>query len=136
MLTMRLAPQFRSLLRQSSQFANYNFREYARRRTKDAFRENHGLADEQQARDLIQKGQKELQVLKVWISPEVGMWMEETHVHRWRVVADGILQRQTVVSQFFQMDRLVVEGGKTVRTRPYSRAVDDLEMTKAIDSRV
>jgi hypothetical protein len=24
------------------------------------------------------------------------------------------IQRQTVVSQFFQMDRLVVEGGKTV----------------------
>ena len=23
-------------------------------------------------------------------------------------------QRQTVISQFFQMDRLVVEGGKTV----------------------
>ena len=27
----------------------------------------------------------------------------------------GILQRQTVVSQFFQLDRLVVEGQKTVR---------------------
>ena len=24
------------------------------------------------------------------------------------------MQRQTVVSQFFQLDRLVVEGGKTV----------------------
>ena len=28
--------------------------------------------------------------------------------------ADSFLQRQTVVSQFFQLDRLVVEGGKTV----------------------
>ena len=27
--------------------------------------------------------------------------------------ADVSLQRQTVVSQFFQLDRLVVEGGKT-----------------------
>lgn len=25
----------------------------------------------------------------------------------------GLQQRQTVVSQFFQLDRLVVEGGKT-----------------------
>lgn len=28
---------------------------------------------------------------------------------------DGYMQRQTVVSQFFQLDRLVVEGGKTGR---------------------
>ena len=27
--------------------------------------------------------------------------------------ADNTVQRQTVVSQFFQLDRLVVEGGKT-----------------------
>lgn len=30
----------------------------------------------------------------------------------------NIPQRQTVVSQFFQLDRLVVEGGKTVRDHP------------------
>lgn len=31
-----------------------------------------------------------------------------------RIKADvGLQQRQTVVSQFFQLDRLVVEGGKT-----------------------
>lgn len=27
--------------------------------------------------------------------------------------ADRYLQRQTIVSQFYQLDRLVVEGGKT-----------------------
>ncbi|KAF2146388.1 uncharacterized protein K452DRAFT_243173 [Aplosporella prunicola CBS 121167] len=76
---------YRSLLRQSRQFAAYNFREYALRRTKDAFRDNQHLNDEHAIQEAIQKGQKELQVLK----------------------------RQTVVSQFFQLDRLVVEGGKT-----------------------
>ncbi|KAF2488870.1 hypothetical protein BU16DRAFT_531916 [Lophium mytilinum] len=76
---------YRSLLRQSRQFAAYNFREYAKRRTRDAFREHKGDAGERQIQELMQKGLKELQMLK----------------------------RQTVISQFYQLDRLVVEGGKT-----------------------
>ncbi|KAK5109537.1 hypothetical protein LTR62_006888 [Meristemomyces frigidus] len=75
---------YRSLHRQACQFANYNFREYAKRRTRDAFREARGESDERRVQELVQKGLKELQILK----------------------------RQTVVSQFFQLDRLVVEGGK------------------------
>lgn len=63
---------FRSLLRQSSQFANYNFREYATRRTKDAFRENKDVEDQRRIQELVQKGLKELQVLKVcFIRPGV-----------------------------------------------------------------
>ncbi|GAB7336994.1 hypothetical protein MBLNU457_g2411t1 [Dothideomycetes sp. NU457] len=76
---------YRSLLRQSREFAAYNFREYAKRRTVDAFREHSTVTDERRIQELMQKGLKELQMLK----------------------------RQTVVSQFFQLDRLVVEGGKT-----------------------
>ncbi|KAK4495254.1 hypothetical protein PRZ48_013583 [Zasmidium cellare] len=76
---------YRSLLRQGRQFAAYNFREYAKRRTRDAFREHSTETDGRRVQELVQKGLKELQVLK----------------------------RQTVVSQFFQLDRLVVEGGKT-----------------------
>ncbi|KAE9980100.1 hypothetical protein EG328_000465 [Venturia inaequalis] len=76
---------YRSLLRTSSQFAAYNFREYAQRRTKDAFREHRGVRDEGKLSGLLEEADRELQVLK----------------------------RQTVISQFFQMDRLVVEGGKT-----------------------
>ena len=75
---------YRSLLRQSAQFANYNFRMYARRRTIDAFREAKNEGDERSLQELVQKGLKELQIMK----------------------------RQTVVSQFYQLDRLVVEGGR------------------------
>ncbi|KAL8705939.1 MAG: hypothetical protein Q9201_000994 [Fulgogasparrea decipioides] len=57
--------QFRSLLRQSSQFAAYNFREYAKRRTKDAFREHSGETEERRIQDLMQKGLKELQIMKL-----------------------------------------------------------------------
>ncbi|MCJ1331833.1 LYR motif-containing protein 4 [Thelotrema lepadinum] len=57
--------QFRSLLRQSNQFAAYNFREYAKRRTRDAFREHQKEADERKTQDFIQRGLRELQMLKV-----------------------------------------------------------------------
>ncbi|KAI1276324.1 hypothetical protein F5Y07DRAFT_367098 [Xylaria sp. FL0933] len=74
---------YRQLLRTGGDFQAYNFREYAKRRTRDAFRESKDVEDPRQIQDLIQKGLKELQIMK----------------------------RQTIVSQFYQIDRLVVEGG-------------------------
>ncbi|EGD86178.2 LYR motif-containing protein [Trichophyton mentagrophytes] len=76
---------FRSLLRQANQFSAYNFREYARRRTIDAFREHQHETEERKIQELMQKGLANLQMMK----------------------------RQTVISQFYQLDRLVVEGQKT-----------------------
>ncbi|EAS35089.2 iron-sulfur cluster biosynthesis protein Isd11 [Coccidioides immitis RS] len=72
---------FRSLLRQSKQFSNYNFREYALRRTRDAFREHQQETEERKIQELLQKGIQDLRMMK----------------------------RQTVISQFYQLDRLVVE---------------------------
>ncbi|GAB1312170.1 hypothetical protein MFIFM68171_02380 [Madurella fahalii] len=74
---------YRQLLRQGNQFAAYNFREYAKRRTRDAFREHRSVEDPRRIQELLQKGLKDLQMLK----------------------------RQTMISQFYQQDRLVVEGG-------------------------
>ncbi|CAD0099440.1 unnamed protein product [Aureobasidium mustum] len=69
---------YRKLLRQGNQFAAYNFREYAVRRTKDAFRQHMSESDSSKIQELLERGNTELQMLK-----------------------------------FFQLDRLVVEGGKT-----------------------
>ncbi|KAI4145278.1 MAG: hypothetical protein LQ340_006340 [Diploschistes diacapsis] len=55
----------RSLLRTSNQFAAYNFREYAKRRTRDAYREHQKEVDERKIQDLIQRGLRDLQMLKV-----------------------------------------------------------------------
>ncbi|KAK0628165.1 hypothetical protein B0T17DRAFT_521994 [Bombardia bombarda] len=74
---------YRQLLRQGNQFASYNYREYAKRRTRDAFRENKSVDDPRRIQELMQKGLRDLQLLK----------------------------RQTVISQFYEHDRLVVEGG-------------------------
>lgn len=60
---------YRSLLRESKKFANYNFRMYAWRRTRDAFREHQKEADSRQVQELVQKGLKELQVMKVGKQP-------------------------------------------------------------------
>jgi hypothetical protein len=57
--------QYRSLLKQGSQFAAYNFREYARRRTRDAFQEYKNETEEERIQELMLKGKKELQILKV-----------------------------------------------------------------------
>ncbi|KAJ5768068.1 hypothetical protein N7533_000651 [Penicillium manginii] len=56
---------FRSLLRTSSQFSNYNFREYARRKTRDMFRENQNESQERRIQELMQKGLQDLRLLKV-----------------------------------------------------------------------
>ncbi|KAI1994887.1 hypothetical protein LOZ53_001654 [Ophidiomyces ophidiicola] len=56
---------FRSLLRQSKQFSNYNFREYALRRTRDAFRQHRHETEERKIQELLQKGIHDLRMMKV-----------------------------------------------------------------------
>lgn len=56
---------FRSLLRQSSQFSSFNFREYARRRTRDAFREHQNETEARKVQEQIQDGLQNLRMMKV-----------------------------------------------------------------------
>ncbi|CEJ90892.1 hypothetical protein VHEMI06644 [[Torrubiella] hemipterigena] len=76
---------YRQLIRQSNQFTAYNFREYAKRRTRDAFRANMTEQEPRRVQELVQQGLKDLQLLK----------------------------RQTVIGQFYQIDRLVVESASS-----------------------
>ena len=62
---LMISIQYRQLLRQGEQFAAYNFREYAKRRARDSFREHKDVQDERKIQELMQKGLKELQILKV-----------------------------------------------------------------------
>jgi hypothetical protein len=68
-MLMNVMVQYRQLLRQGNQFASYNFREYAKRRTRDAFRENKDVEDPRRIQELVQKGLKDLQMMKVGCSP-------------------------------------------------------------------
>ncbi|KAF3912728.1 hypothetical protein ABW21_db0209437 [Orbilia brochopaga] len=56
---------YRSLLRTSNSFGSYNFREYAKRRTRDAFRANMSESDPRRIQELMQQGLKELSMLRV-----------------------------------------------------------------------
>lgn len=133
---------YRQLMRQSSQFSNYNFREYARRRTRDAFRDNKEVQDERKRQELVQKGLRELSILKVRArnDADVAALLRHPHVPTSLCLLDGhevnnLLQRQTIISQFFQLDRLVVEGGKTVSflTRfPSTRVANEIYRVRKV----
>ena len=55
---------YRNLLRYGKKFSNYNFREYALRRTREDFRLNRGVTDPSKIADLIASGRKELDIVK------------------------------------------------------------------------
>ena len=75
--------QYRSLLRQGAQFSAYSFREYAKRRMRDAFREHKDVQDPRQIQELMQKGLQELQVIKVFLALKyrARFWDEEFAQH-------------------------------------------------------
>ncbi|RKF62560.1 LYR motif-containing protein 4 [Erysiphe neolycopersici] len=64
-LARQARSMYRQLLRQSEKFASYNYREYAKRKTCDSFRENKDIRDPAKIEELIQKGRRELQTMKV-----------------------------------------------------------------------
>ncbi|KAK9762478.1 hypothetical protein K7432_011733 [Basidiobolus ranarum] len=55
---------YRDLLKAGNTFSSYNFREYAIRRTRDAFRANASVTEAEKVQSLIQRGKKELTVIK------------------------------------------------------------------------
>ncbi|KAG7291601.1 hypothetical protein NEMBOFW57_001620 [Staphylotrichum longicolle] len=67
---------YRQLLRQGNQFSAYNFREYAKRRTRDAFRENKGVRTAEGA-GAGAEGLKDLQMLKGKDEPGHGETMRQ-----------------------------------------------------------
>ncbi|KAG6522033.1 hypothetical protein ZIOFF_019167 [Zingiber officinale] len=75
---------FRSLLRTASKFADYNIREYAKRRTIDGFRDNRGLSDPSSVALAFADGKSQFEVVKRQVTvyslyaPKVKSVMEVT----------------------------------------------------------
>ncbi|KAF9179737.1 LYR motif-containing protein 4 [Haplosporangium sp. Z 767] len=76
---------YKSLLHHSSKFAAYNFRDYAVRRTRDAFHAAKSESDPAKIDALIHKAQQQLEVVK----------------------------RQSLISQLYSGQKLVVESPTT-----------------------
>ncbi|CAI9740415.1 Hypothetical predicted protein [Octopus vulgaris] len=77
----RVLTLYKKMLRESQKFQTYNFRMYALRRTKDAFRENISETETSKVEKLIEKAEANLQVL----------------------------QRQTAINHLFSEGKLVIE---------------------------
>ncbi|XP_075273316.1 LYR motif-containing protein 4 [Opisthocomus hoazin] len=59
----RVLRLYRALLRESQRFASYNYRMYAIRRIRDAFRENKNIKDSEKIEELVNKAKANLEVI-------------------------------------------------------------------------
>jgi LYR motif-containing protein 4 len=75
---------YKNLIRESKKFSNFNYRMYALRRVRDAFRENQNLTDQAKVEEVFKYGLKNLDIIK----------------------------RQVVVNQLFKSNNLVIENEK------------------------
>lgn len=55
---------YREMLRVGKSFSSYNYRMYATRRIKDAFKENKNITDPEKIKSLIMKAQDSLEIMK------------------------------------------------------------------------
>ncbi|XP_075561517.1 LYR motif-containing protein 4 isoform X2 [Pelecanus crispus] len=62
---------YRALLRESQRFSGYNYRTYAIRRIRDAFRENKNIKDSEKIEELVNKAKANLEVIHRQVSGEM-----------------------------------------------------------------
>uniref|UniRef100_A0A8C5MD91 Complex 1 LYR protein domain-containing protein n=1 Tax=Leptobrachium leishanense TaxID=445787 RepID=A0A8C5MD91_9ANUR len=55
---------YKTMLRESGRFSSYNYRSYAIRRIKDAFREKKNVHDSHEIQSLVQRAKENLEVIK------------------------------------------------------------------------
>lgn len=79
--TRQILTLYKQLLSKAQKFDNYNFREYAKRRVQDAFKEHKNLKEEDKIVAFFNEGVDNL----------------------------ALLNRQTVISQMYTTEKLVVE---------------------------
>nr|XP_023479848.1 LYR motif-containing protein 4 isoform X1 [Equus caballus] len=71
---------YRAMLRESKHFSAYNYRTYAVRRIRDAFRENKNVKDPVEIQALVNKAKRDLEIIRRQIS-----W------NKWRRIGNGLI---------------------------------------------
>lgn len=79
---------YRAMLRESKQFSAFNYRTYAVRRIRDAFRENKDVEDPVRIQALVSKAKRDLEMIR----------------------------RQVHIGQLYSTDKLVIENQEKPRT--------------------
>ncbi|XP_062953940.1 LYR motif-containing protein 4 isoform X4 [Cynocephalus volans] len=66
---------YRAMLRESKHFSSYNYRTYAVRRIRDAFRENKNVKDPVEIQTLVNKAKRDLEIIRRQLaSPGIKPW--------------------------------------------------------------
>ncbi|KAM8787712.1 LYR motif-containing protein 4 isoform 1-T1 [Rhynchonycteris naso] len=79
---------YRVMLRESKHFSAYNYRTYAIRRIRDAFRENKNVKDPVEIQNLMNKAKRDLEVIR----------------------------RQVHIGQLYSTDKLIIESQEKPKT--------------------
>ncbi|XP_049998121.1 LYR motif-containing protein 4 [Chionomys nivalis] len=79
---------YRAMLRESKHFSAYNYRMYAVRRIRDAFRENKSVKDPVEIQALVNKAKRDLEIIR----------------------------RQVHIGQLYSTDKLIIENQEKPRT--------------------
>ncbi|XP_066124518.1 LYR motif-containing protein 4 isoform X1 [Saccopteryx bilineata] len=79
---------YRAMLRESKHFSAYNYRTYAIRKIRDAFRENKNVKDPVEIQTLMNKAKRDLEVIR----------------------------RQVHIGQLYSTDKLIIESQEKPKT--------------------
>ncbi|KAM5322834.1 LYR motif-containing protein 4 [Glossophaga mutica] len=79
---------YRAMLRESKHFSAYNYRTYAIRRIRDAFRENKNVKDPVEIQTLVNKARRDLEMI----------------------------HRQVHIGQMYATDKLIIENQEKPKT--------------------
>ncbi|XP_006141303.1 LYR motif-containing protein 4 isoform X1 [Tupaia chinensis] len=79
---------YRAMLRESKHFSSYNYRTYAVRRIRDAFRENKNVKDPVEIQALVSKAKRDLEIIR----------------------------RQVYIGQLYSTDKLIIENQEKPKT--------------------
>ncbi|XP_006768752.1 PREDICTED: LYR motif-containing protein 4 isoform X2 [Myotis davidii] len=84
----RVLDLYRAMLRESKQFSAYNYRTYAIRKIRDAFRENKNMKDPVEIQALVNKAKGDLEMIR----------------------------RQVHIGQLYSTDKLIIENQEKPKT--------------------
>ncbi|XP_059544507.1 LYR motif-containing protein 4 isoform X2 [Myotis daubentonii] len=84
----RVLDLYRAMLRESKQFSAYNYRTYAIRKIRDAFRENKNMKDPVEIQALVNKAKRDLEMIR----------------------------RQVHIGQLYSADKLIIENQEKPKT--------------------
>ncbi|XP_010571561.1 PREDICTED: LYR motif-containing protein 4 isoform X1 [Haliaeetus leucocephalus] len=115
---------YRALLRESQRFGGYNYRTYAIRRIRDAFRENKNIKDSEKIEELVNKAKVNLEVIhrqaecpSLWLH-DILRCQKTDSLLSYDIpifsilvrLVDQIMESQVTIGQLYSTQKLVIES--------------------------